>query len=122
MARRATLRILGLVVWGCFGAGGGLLAVEAVGWILDPLVVLLLWRVCRSSKARDQLLVAYAIGYLAVAAYYLVPHLYAAWPSLAYRVYFGILLLAGVALLGASTGHVIAARVRGPRSPARTGN
>jgi hypothetical protein len=115
LARQATLRILGVVVWGCFGAGGGFLAVEAVGWVLDPLVVLLLWRVCSRSRARDQFLAAYAIGYLAVTAHYLVPHLYAAWPSLAYRVYFGVLLLAGVVLLVASAWHVTGSRVRRPR-------
>ncbi len=122
MAREATLRILGLVVWGCFGAVGGFLAVETVGWVLDPLAVLVLWRVCSRSSARDQFLAAYGIGYLAVAAHYLVPHLYAVWPSLADRIYFGVLLLAGVVLLVASTWHVIGARLYRPRPPARIGN
>ncbi|MGB6772526.1 MAG: hypothetical protein WBF51_11080, partial [Candidatus Dormiibacterota bacterium] len=72
MARQATFRILGVVVWGCFGAVGGFLAVETVGWVFDPLAVLLLWRVCSRSRARDQFLAVYAIGYLAVTAHYLV--------------------------------------------------
>lgn len=122
MARKVTLRIVGGVVWGCFGAVGGFLAVETVGWVLDPLTVLWLWLVCRRSKARDQFLAAYAIGYLAITAHYLVPHLYAAWPSLAYRIYFGVLLLAGVVLLVASAWHVTGARVHRLRPPARIGN
>ena len=119
MARTATLRCLGFVVWGYFGAVGGFLAVETVGWVLDPLAVLLLWRVCGRSRARDQFLAMYAIGYLAVTAHYLVPHLYAAWPSLAYRIYFGVLLLAGVVVLIASTWHVSTARLYRPTPPAR---
>jgi len=96
MARRVTLRIFGVVVWGCFGAVGGSLAVETVGWVLDPVAVLLLWRICSRSRARDQFLATCAIGYLSVTAHYLVPHL-SAW-------------------------HVTAALVRRPRSHARREN
>ena len=110
---------LGAVVWGSVGAAGGFLAVETVGWVLDPLAVLVLWRLYQGFRARDQLLAAYAIGYLAVASHYLVPHLYAAWPSLAYRVYFSVLLLAGAALLVGAVGHASWARIRRVKSPAR---
>jgi hypothetical protein len=112
-----TLRILGVVVWGCFGAVGGFLAVEMVGWVLDPLAVILLWRICHKSSARVEFLAVYAIGYLAVTAHYLVPHLYAAWPSLADRIYFGVLLLAGAIVLIASTWHLTASRLHRPRPP-----
>ncbi|MGA9775216.1 MAG: hypothetical protein WBU92_04775 [Candidatus Dormiibacterota bacterium] len=111
MARAAAMRVLGLVVWGSFGAAGGFLALEMVGWVLDPLVVVVLWRLCRGSSARDQFLAAYALGYLAVTVHYLVPHFAAAWPSTADRVYFGVLLLAGVLLLIASTWHLTVARM-----------
>lgn len=121
MARKGTLRILGVVVWGSFGAVGGFLAVEMVGWVLDPLTVLCLCLVCSRSRARDQFLAAYAIGYLLVASHYLVPHLYAAWPSLADRIYFGVLLLAGVVLLVASVWHATGTRVHRRRFPARIG-
>ncbi|HUY23720.1 MAG TPA: hypothetical protein VMV09_00245 [Candidatus Saccharimonadales bacterium] len=117
MARKATFRILGFVVWGCFGAAGGFMAVELVGWVLDPVVVILLWRIYRGWSNRDQFLAVYAIGYLAVTAHYLVPHLYAAWPSLADRIYFGVLLLVGVVLLIASTWHAAAARHRRRGAP-----
>lgn len=119
MARAEARRCLGYLGWGCFGWGcfgavGGFLGVETVGWVLDPLAVLGLWRVCRRSKARDQFLALYAIGYLAVTAHYLVPHLYAEWPSLADRTYFGVLLLAGVVLLIVSMWHVTAAHLYSP--------
>ncbi|HUY09666.1 MAG TPA: hypothetical protein VMW80_09505 [Candidatus Dormibacteraeota bacterium] len=118
MARHATLRILGVVVWGCFGAAGGFMALEVVGWwVLDPVVVILLWRICQRSSNRDQFLAVYAIGYLAVTAHYLVPHLYAAAPSLADRIYFSVLLLAGAILLVASTWHLTASRLHRPRPP-----
>ena len=117
MARTATLRCLGFVVWGCFGAVGGFLAVETVGWVLDPVVVILLWRICQRSSNRDQFLAVYAIGYLAVTAHYLVPLLYAAWPSLADRIYFGVLLLAGAILFIASTWHLTASRLHRPGPP-----
>lgn len=117
VARKATLRILGFVVWGCFGAAGGFMALEVVGWVLDPLVVILLWRICQRSSERDQFPAVYAIGYLAVTAHYLVPYLYAAWPSLADRIYFGVLLLAGAILLIASTWHLTASRLHRPRPP-----
>ena len=117
MARNMTLGMLGVVVWGCCGAVGGFLAVEAVGWVLDPLAVFLLWRAFSRSGARHQFLAMYAIGYLAVTAHYLIPHLYAAWPSLADRMYFGVLLLAGLVLLIASTWHVTAAHLHRSRPP-----
>lgn len=114
--------MLGAIVWGSFGAAGGFLAVETVGWVLDPLAVLVLWRVCRGSPGRDQLLAAYAIGYLAVAGHYLIPALYAAWPSPAYRVYFGFLLLAGAVLLVGSVGHASWARIHRVVAPAQPGH
>lgn len=117
--RLAVRWVLGAVVWGSVGAAGGFLAVETVGWVLDPLVVLGLWRLYRGSRARDQLLAAYAIGYLAVGSHYLVPHRYAAWPSVAYRVYFAVLLLAGAALLVGGVGHASWDRIRPVKSPAR---
>ena len=120
--RRAGLRILGAAIWGSFGAAGGFLAVETVGWLLDPLAVLALWRLYSGSSARDQLLAAYAVGYLAVAGHYLVPHLYAAWPSPAYRAYFAILLLAGAALLVGAAVHAGWARIHPVSSPSQTGN
>ncbi len=121
MARQAANRVLGAVVWGSFGAAGGILAVETIGWVLDPLALLVLWRLSAGSRARDQFLAAYAIGYLAVAGHYLVPHLYAAWPSLAYRVYFAVLLLAGAVLLVGSVGHASRARIHPVRSPVPPG-
>ncbi len=120
--QRAARWVLGGVVWGSFGAAGGFLAVETVGWVLDPLAVLALWRLYRGSRARDQLLTAYAIGYLAVASHYLVPHLYAAWPSVAYRVYFAVLLLAGAVLLVGAMGHAGWARIHPTSSAAQPEN
>jgi hypothetical protein len=119
VARTAALRCIGFAVWGCFGAVGGFLAVETVGWVLDPLAVLLLWRICSRSRARDQFLAMYAIGYLAVTAHYLVPDFYAAWPSLAYRIYFGVLLLAGVVLLATSTWHATSHHPHRPAPPSQ---
>jgi hypothetical protein len=117
MARTATMRILGLVAWGCFGAAGGFLALELMGWVLDPLVVVILWHLFRRSSARDQFPAMYAIGYLVGTAHYLIPDFAAAWPSAADRIYFGVLLLAGVALLVAGTWHLTAARMHRPRRP-----
>jgi hypothetical protein len=111
--------MLGAIVWASFGAAGGLLAVETVGWVLDPLAVMALWRLSGVSRHRDQLLAAYAVGYLAVAGHYLVPHLYAAWPSLAYRAYFAFLLLVGAALLLGAAGHARWARTHAVRSTAQ---
>ena len=117
--RPAVRWMLGAVVWGSFGAAGGFLAVETVGWVLDPLAVLFLRRLYQGFRTRDQLLAAYAIGYLAVASHYLVPHLEAAWPSPAYRVYSAVLLLAGAVLLVGATGHAGWARIHFAKSPAR---
>ncbi|MHB8330987.1 MAG: hypothetical protein ACYDEA_02175 [Candidatus Dormibacteria bacterium] len=116
MAIAATKRILGLVVWGSFGAAGGFLALEMVGWVLDPLVVVILWHLCRRSSARDQFVAVYAIGYLAATVHYLVPDFAAAWPSAADRIYFGVLLLAGVVLLIASAWHLTVTRMHQPGS------
>lgn len=113
----ALRRALGSVLWGCAGAIGGFLAIELVGWILDPAALMVLWHLHRKTSARDQFLAAYAIGYLAVTVHYLVPHLDAAWPSLADRISFGVLLLAGAVLLVVSASHLIAVRLRRPRAP-----
>ncbi len=121
-AQSAGVRMLGAVVWGSFGAAGGFLAVETVGWVLDPLAVMALWRLSKGSGARDQLLAAYAFGYLAVAGHYLVPHLYAAWPSPAYRVYFAFLLLVGAALLLGAAGHAGWTRLHPVRPTASPGD
>jgi hypothetical protein len=120
-ARRAGRRVLGATVWASFGAAGGLLAVETVGWVLDPLMVLALWRLSSGSRARDQLMAAYAVGYLVVASHVLVPHLYAAWPSLADRVYCAFLLLVGATLLLGSAGHAGWARIHPVTSTAQPG-
>ncbi len=110
-------RALVFVLWGGAGAIGGFLAIELVGWVLDPAALIVLWHFHRKTSARDQFLVAYALGYLAITAHYLIPHLYAAWPSPATRIYFGVLLLAGVVLLVASASHLTAVRLRRPSAP-----
>ncbi len=92
----------GTLLWGVLGAGSGFLILELVGWVVDPLVVAILWRLYRNSPQRWMLLAVYSIGYLAVTAHYLVPDFGAPWPSAADRGYFGFLLAAGAGLLVAS--------------------
>ncbi|HVD03922.1 MAG TPA: hypothetical protein VNF75_07300 [Candidatus Dormibacteraeota bacterium] len=87
------------LVWGVFGAGSGFLVLEMVGWVIDPVVVAVLWRLYRRSGRRWELLAVYAVGYLAVTAHYLLPDFGTTWPSAADRAYFLFLLLAGAGLL-----------------------
>ena len=75
------------------------MVLELVGWVLDPIVVAILWHLYRRSEHRWWFLATYAFGYLAVTAHYLLPDFATRWPSAADRGYFVFLLLVGAALL-----------------------
>lgn len=95
------------------------MVLEMIGWILDPLVVAILWHVFRRSRFRWHLLGIFAIGYLGATTHYLIPDFSTTWPSLGYRIYFGVELAAGVVLLALCLFNVLVTRQPGQGLSAR---